>query len=92
MLREKSALRHVVSFSKFRVKHNFAPMDNRDCATTISMVLGQIRAGKAWRSQITFWLPADESIAAKTDDRDGSLGMQQRYNFLVFAELLSSPA
>jgi hypothetical protein len=41
MLREKSALRHVVSFSKFRVKYNFASMNKRDCATTISMVLGQ---------------------------------------------------
>jgi hypothetical protein len=49
MLREKSLLRHFVKFSGSQVKHNSTSTNNRDCATTISMVLGQLRAGKAWR-------------------------------------------
>jgi hypothetical protein len=71
MLREKSVLRHLVKFSGFQVKHNSASTNNRDCATTISMVLGQLRAGKVWRPRIAVWLPAGESITANPDERPG---------------------
>jgi hypothetical protein len=74
MLREKSVLRHLFKFSGFQVKHNSASTNNRDCATTISMVLGQLRAGKVWRPRITVWLRADESITANPDERPASVG------------------
>jgi hypothetical protein len=69
MLREKSVLRHLFKFSGFQVKHNSVSTNNRDCATTISMVLSQLRAGKVWRPRITVWLRADESITANPDER-----------------------